>query len=136
MKKYNLFGCQVEIDEKATKEWYDKVNEWGCECGDCRHFVALAKKKELPSAVIELLEQFGIAPQKATYVCRIDIEEHKLLYQFSYRVAGNIIKDRDGGGANDFDWGAGYCVHESYPYGAPGFPTPHFDLEFWVRLPG
>lgn len=55
-------------------------------------------------------------------------------YHLSYRVAGNIIKDRDGGGANDFDWGAGYCAHESYPYGAPGFPTPHFDLEFWVRL--
>ena len=27
------------------------------------------------------------------------------------------------------------CTHEPYPYGAPGFPTPHFDLEFWVRLP-
>lgn len=25
--------------------------------------------------------------------------------------------------------------HESYPYGAQGFPTPHFDLEFWTRLP-
>ena len=27
------------------------------------------------------------------------------------------------------------CCHETYPYGAPGFPEPHFDLEFWVRLP-
>ena len=27
------------------------------------------------------------------------------------------------------------CCHEPYPYGAPGFPEPHFDLEFWVRLP-
>ena len=27
------------------------------------------------------------------------------------------------------------CCHEPYTYGAPGFPTPHFDLEFWVRLP-
>ena len=134
MKKYNLFGYEVKIDEKTTKEWYDKANEWGCECGDYRHFVTLAKKKELPSAVIEILEQFGIAPQKATYVCRMDIEEHEILYQFSYRVAGNIIKNRDGGGANDFDWGSGYCLHESYPYGAPGFPEPHFDLEFWVRL--
>lgn len=135
MKEFNLFGYQVEIDEVATKEWYNKANEWGCECGDCRHFVALAKRRKLPPAVIEILEQFGISPQKATYVCRIDIEEHKLLYQFSYRVAGNIIKDRNGVGANDFDWGGGYCVHESYPYGAPGFPTPHFDLEFWMRLP-
>lgn len=32
-------------------------------------------------------------------------------------------------------WGEAYCKHEIYPYGAPGFPMPHFDLEFWVRLP-
>lgn len=28
-----------------------------------------------------------------------------------------------------------YCGHNPYPYGAPGFPEPHFDLEFWVWLP-
>ena len=38
MKEYNLFGFQVEIDEDATKEWYDKADEWSCECGDCGHF--------------------------------------------------------------------------------------------------
>ncbi|MBE6955233.1 MAG: hypothetical protein E7449_04905 [Ruminococcaceae bacterium] len=27
------------------------------------------------------------------------------------------------------------CSHESYPYGAPGFPEPHFDLEFSLKLP-
>ena len=134
MKEFDLFGYQVEINEEVTREWYDKADEWGCECGDCRHFVILAKSRKLPTAVIEILEQFGIVPQKATYVCRMDIEEHEILYQFSYRVAGNIIKNRDGGGANDFDWGSGYCLQESYPYGAPGFPEPHFDLEFWVRL--
>ncbi len=134
MKEYNLFGYLVEIDEKATKEWYDKADEWGCECEDCRHFVALAKKRELPSAVIEILDQFGIAPQKATYVCEMITEEHKVLYQFSYRMVGNILKVIDGG-ENDFGWGAVYCVHEPYPYGAPGFPAPHLDLEFWVRFP-
>ena len=77
MKEFDLFGFKVEIDEVATKEWYDKANEWGCECGDCRHFVALAKRRKLPPAVIEILEQFGIAPQKATYVCRMDMEEHE-----------------------------------------------------------
>ena len=41
MKEFDLFGFQVEIDEVATKEWYDKADEWSCECGDCRHFVAL-----------------------------------------------------------------------------------------------
>ncbi len=134
MKQFDLFGFQVEIDKVATKEWYDKADEWSCECGDCRHFVALAKKKELPSAVIEILEQFGIAPEKATYVCEIATEEHKVLYQFSYRMVGNILKERDGD-IKDLGWGEAYCGHEPYPYGAPGFPTPHFDLEFWVRLP-
>lgn len=134
MKEYNLFGFQVEIDEVATKEWYDKADEWSCECGGCRHFVALAKKKELPSAVIEMLEQLGISPEKATYVCEIITEEQKVLYQFSYRMMGTILKERDGD-TKDFGWGEAYCGHEPYPYGAPGFPTPHFDLEFWVRLP-
>ncbi len=134
MKEFDLFGFQVEIDDGATKEWYDKADEWGCECGDCRHFVALAKKKELPSAVLDILTQFGIAPEKATYVCEIVTEEHEVLYQFSYRMAGNILKERDGDTKN-FGWGEAYCGHEPYPYGAPGFPTPHFDLEFWVRLP-
>jgi succinate dehydrogenase/fumarate reductase flavoprotein subunit len=27
------------------------------------------------------------------------------------------------------------CCHETYPYGAPGFPEPHFDLEFYAVLP-
>lgn len=39
MKAFDLFGFQVEIDEVATKEWYDKAEEWSCECGDCRYFV-------------------------------------------------------------------------------------------------
>ena len=59
----DLFGFRVEIDEVATKEWYDKAEEWGCECGDCRHFVALVKKRELPSVVIEILDKFGISPE-------------------------------------------------------------------------
>ena len=134
MKEYNLFGYQVEIDEAATKEWYDKADEWSCECGDCRHFVALAKKRELPESIIEVLQTFGIVPEKATYVCQMVTEEHKILYQFSYRIAGNILKEGEEA-ARDFGWGEVRCCHEPYPYGAPGFPTPHFDLEFWVRLP-
>ena len=134
MKEFDLFGFQVEIDVTATKEWYDRADEWGCECGDCRYFVALAKKREIPSAILEILESFGIVPEKATYVCEIITEEHKSLYQFSYRMAGNIIKGR-GSQVNDFEWGAAYCTHEPYPYGAPDFCEPHFDLEFWVRFP-
>ena len=134
MKEHILFGFQVEIDEMATKKWYEKADEWGCECEDCRHFIDLAKKKELPVPVMEILEQFGIVPEKATYVCEMITEEHKVLYQFSYRIAGNIVKERKDG-SKDLGWGEVYCGHEPYPHGAPGFPKPHFDLEFWVRLP-
>lgn len=134
MKAFNLFGFQVEIDEVATKEWYNKAGEWGCDCGDCRHFVALAKKRELPSVVLEILDQFGIAPEKATYVCEMITEDYWILYQFSYRMVGNILKERDGKATN-LGKAEVRCCHEPYPYGAPGFPEPHFDLEFWVRLP-
>ena len=134
MKEFDLVDYQVEIDEEATKDWYHKADEWGCDCGDCRHFVTLAKKKKLPLDVLEILEQFGIAPEKATYVCEIITEEHKSLYQFSYRMMGNILKEREKNTKN-FGWGEVKCTHEPYPYGAPNFPTPHFDLEFWVRLP-
>ena len=134
MEEYNLFSFQVEIDEDATKEWYAEADEWGCECEDCRHFVALAKKRKLPSGVLEKIEQFGIAPEKATYVCEIITEEHKVLYQFSYRMAGNILNEENRS-TEKFGWGEACCGHEPYPYGAPGFPEPHFDLEFWVRLP-
>ena len=62
------------------------------------------------------------------------IENNEVLYEISYRIAGNIIKEKivdiEGSGRGDF-----YCAHNPYPYGAPNFPTPHFDLEFWVRLP-
>ena len=29
-----LFGFQVQIDEVATREWYEKADEWNCECED------------------------------------------------------------------------------------------------------
>ena len=134
MKQIDLFGFQVEVDEVATKEWYNKAGEWGCDCGDCRYFVALAKKRDLPSVVLEILDQFEIAPEKATYVCEMITEDYWILYQFSYRMVGNILKERDGK-APDLGKVEVRCCHEPYPYGAPGFPEPHFDLEFWVKLP-
>ena len=134
MEMISLFGYQVEIDEKATKEWYDNADEWGCDCGDCRYFVALAKKRKLPAVVLEILGWFRIAPEKATYVCEMITEDYWILYQFSYRISGNILKERDGK-APDLGKVEVRCCHEPYPYGAAGFPEPHFDLEFWVRLP-
>lgn len=29
----------------------------------------------------------------------------------------------------------GRWCHEPYPYGAPGLPNPHFNLESWATLP-
>ena len=134
MNKYNLFDYEVEIDEGATKEWYANSEGWDCPCEDCKHFISLAKKRELPAIILDTLAQFDIPPEKATYVCSITEVDDEVLYEISYRIAGNILKekflDTEGG-----DSGEAYCGHNPYPYGAPEFPEPHFDLEFWVYLP-
>lgn len=131
--KNNLFGYEVEIDETATKEWYSNAGEWDCPCEDCKHFISLAKKRELPAVILETLKQFEITPEKATYVCSILEDEEDVLYEISYRIAGKIIKERvvDIG---DSGCGEAYCGYNPYPYGSPGFPEPHFDLEFWVNI--
>lgn len=130
-------GYQVEIDESATKAWYAQSEPWGCECGHCRNFMELAQKRALPVAVLEVLDGLEIPPEKATYVCEICPDGDGFLYQFSYRVAGNILNESAAAAAPQ-SWGDGRwgrCCHEPYPYGAPGFPEPHFDLEFWVTFP-
>lgn len=129
LKKCKILNCDVEIDAEKTAQWYAQAEDWGCECGDCVRFVELAKDNLLPDQVKACLELLKIPASKATYVCLID---GKRLYQFSYRIAGDILTD-------DYEsapWdGIGHCCYESYPYGAPDFPTPHFDIEFWAELP-
>ena len=134
MKKYNLFDYEVEINETASKDWYANSEGWNCPCEDCKHFVSLAKQGKIPTIMLETLSQFEIAPEKATYVCSIIEQDNEVLYEISYRVAGNIIKGKDVD-MDDSGRGEAYCCHNSYPYGASGFPEPHFDLEFWVWLP-
>ena len=129
-----LWGIPVEIDETATAQWYTKHEPWGCECGDCRNFLALVSNSKLPEPVHAILKELSIAPEKATYVCEINPKDDGHLYQFSYRIAGRFLNDDTINGVIE-DWGEVRCCHEPYPYGAPGFPTPHFDLEFWVNLP-
>ena len=124
--KCHLLNCDVEIDNEQTAQWYAQAEDWGCECGNCLNFLAVTRQGLLPSYITTLLEKLHIPPTKATYVCLLDGEH---LYQFSYRIAGNILSvqsewDRDG-----------RCCHEEYFTEAPGFPTPHFDLEFMVELP-
>lgn len=119
-----LFGTPVELDAEATRSWYANAAEWDCDCTPCRNFVKLARLRKLPAAMLEALDALGIAPERATYVCALDAGR----YQVSYRIAGKILAER--GSSAPFPGGTALCWHDPYPYGAPGFPEPHFDLEF------
>ena len=134
MIKQELLGSMVEIDLEATKEWYSRGKEWGCACGHCRNFLELARSKQLPQQIIELLEGFGIRPEQATYVCQLYDDDKGHYYQFSYRIAGNLVKEANADAAF-FAEHIGHCCHETYPYGTPDFPEPHFDIEFFLILP-
>lgn len=133
MKKHNLGKYLVELDMDATEKWYAQSKGWGCECSHCRNFLELAQKKELPKHIIETLDGLGILPEKATYVGELFSDDTGIHYQFSYRLAGTIM---DTPNADDMEsQNEGRCCHEPYPYGAPDFPKPHFDLEFYATLP-
>ena len=134
MKQQTLWGIPVEIDESATAQWYTRQEPWGCDCNDCRNFIDLSRQNKLPKAAHTILNKMNIAADKATYVCEIMPQDHGHLYQFSYRISGNILNE-DAANNSIEDWGEVRCCHEIYPYGAPDFPTPHFDLEFWITLP-
>ena len=124
-----ICGYEVEIDGEATAVWYSTADKWGCACGDCRNFMAAAKTKVLPAFMMELLEKFGLPPEKATYVGQLYTDGNGVHYQVSYRLSGKILAEH---GERDRRI---RCCHEIYPYGAPNFPTPHFDLEFYLTLP-
>lgn len=66
MQSYNIGDFLVEFDKTVTADWYENSEGWDCECGDCQRFLALAKRKQLPFAVIELLSIFGALPEKPT----------------------------------------------------------------------
>ena len=129
MTEFIFGGYIAEVDEAVTSAWYAKSDGWDCSCGHCRNFLELARRNELPAIVTEHLQKLKIPPEKATYVCEIFEDEDGLYYQFSYRLAGRFLNGRQEKEDSIF------CGHEPYPYGAPGFPEPHFDLEFWMKLP-
>lgn len=106
-----IFGYKVEIDEKATREWYDAASEWGCSCGSCRNFLTLAYKRELPAPVLAALDDLHIPPEKATYVCELYSDSKGSCYQFSYRIAGTIIDGNERVSARK-SWGAVCCCHD------------------------
>ena len=125
-----LFGCEVEINKEKTRQWYRQAAEWGCGCGDCVNFLALARQQKLPEKILHTLSDLGIPPEKATYVCLLAKEQGECFYQFSYRIAGRIHREPETSAPGD-----ARCCHETYPYGAADFPEPHFDLEFYANLP-
>ena len=130
MKKTELFGYTVEIDLEATQKWYSQTDAWGCSCGHCRNFLEHAKRNTLPGAVSAALKKLDIPAEKVTYVSELYTDEDGVHYQFSYRLAGTILA-----APSQEVTALGRCCHEPYPYGAPNFPEPHFDLEFCVTLP-
>ena len=130
MKKLTLFDYSVEVDLESTYNWYTQTNAWGCSCGHCRNFLAHAKRGTLPDTVLTVLKELRIPPEKVTYLSELYTDEDGVHYQFSYRVTGTIMAEPP-----QEVTVLGRCCHEPYPYGAPNFPEPHFDLEFWVTLP-
>ena len=134
MEKQNLFGFSVEVDADATRGWYAKTEEWGCTCTSCRNFIALARKRMLPGPVLDTLDSLGLPPEKVTYVCELTRDGPRHCYEFSYRIAGSILSG-DETASVSLGWGSVLCFHEPYPYGAPHFPKPHFDLDFSITLP-
>lgn len=134
LTKKNLCNYDTAIDQDATRTWYAHAEEWGCSCGHCLNFLKLARKEQLPRPIMDTLHSLGIPPAKATYVCQLTETNGNHLYQFSYRIAGRILREPP---ENDVQptGEEGRCCHETYPYGAPDFPQPHFDIEFYVELP-
>lgn len=134
MTRRSFWDIQAEIDECVTRRWYAQAEMWGCTCAHCRNFLKIAGEQKLPDPVMKVLCDLGIPPEKATYVCNNFSDEKGFHYQFSYRIAGRILNEETRRTVSQ-DWGECDCGHETYPYGAPGFPEPHFDLEFYVTLP-
>lgn len=130
MKNKTMLNCEIEVDEAKTAQWYASAEDWGCDCEYCTNFLEAARGAALPEKVLQYLSVFHIPPEKATYVCCLNHHKEKPFYLFSYRIAGKILNSSADSVAAD----ARFC-HEPYPYGAPNFPEPHFDLEFYAELP-
>lgn len=134
MSRQERFGFALEIDGAASRAWYAQAGEWDCGCGHCRNFLKLARERALPAPVLEFLDGLSVPPEKSTYVCQMGREGDRHFYQFNYRLAGRKPAGPEGD-SNKQDWGSVWCGHDPYPYGAPDFPEPNFDLSFFVWLP-
>ena len=143
----DIYGYTVNVDEPATRNWYDRAEDWDCPCVRCRNFLALARQRRLPAEILEILDDFSIPPEKATYVCELyyeeDWREKGLLYELCWRLPGEVLdkpagKDagRDWGPGVEFPWGSFALGHECAPCGeAENLPEPSFDLICTLYLP-
>ena len=143
---FEFFGFEAEVDLETTQSWYAAVKRQRRlydKATDVRNFRAAARKRQLPDFVLEQLDELGIPPQKATLITYLRTDEDgNVHYEFSYRMAGNILSgylpevDPDVYVSLPFPKGAnGRCIHEPSPIVAPTFPEPHFDLEFAAIVP-
>lgn len=134
MGTYKWSDFRVEVDEEATRVWYEKAGEWDCTCGLCRNFVLLARERKLPKEMLELLDKFGIPPEKASYVCEFEEREERLYYQIDYRVAGRVLEGSEKT-ASPLEEMEVLCGREIAPGTADEFPEPNFDLMFFLWIP-
>ena len=147
MTRFSWYGYEAQVDEQATRGYYEKAGEWDCSCGHCRNFLALARERKLPEELLAILDRLSIPPEKATYVCELyhdkDWQEKGLLYELCWRLPGQIL-DRPSGencGPNwgpvvKFPWGNIVLGHECDPCsGADDLPKPNFDLICTMHLP-
>ncbi len=91
MKVLSIQGWQVEVDEEATRRYYAQAEAWDCDCGHCRNFLAQAETA-LPESLRSLLDQLGIDPTKAGYLCQLAQEGEQHRYQVRYPLAGRILE--------------------------------------------
>ncbi len=95
MTRFSWYGYEAEVDMQATRDYYEKAEEWDCSCGHCRNFLALARARKLPEELLAILDSLSIPPEKATYVCELyhdkDWPEKGLLYEFCWRLPGQVL---------------------------------------------
>lgn len=136
MTRFSWYGYEVEIDEAATAAWYAQAGDWGCGCGHCRNFLALARERRLPGEILEILDRLCVPPEKTTDLSELYDQEGRLLYDLHYRLAGRILcKPAEGTPQSENSL---WCSDDPglfYPYGAEGFPAPCFDLCWSPWLP-
>ena len=134
MTEFRWYGNLAEVDVAATRAWYDKAENWGCTCGHCRNYLALAD--ELPKELVDILSELGIPSVKATQVCEFYHENGKLFYELDFRVAGRMLEKAKE--AARMPWGNFSCndnAESFYPHSAQDFPTPCFELTVFIWLP-